>query len=330
MLRKSFEVMLVMMCDLTASGKRYGPTHWLIAGAVTGGVAVSLMTGPTSSSDDSRSVDGIMFLAGLLVLDGITSTFLVKLFKEPLTSKYDQLLYINLGSCIFSWFMLIASGRIAPAMDVALNSAPLWKYVAVSTSNVYAGTCQYEALKCITSPVQMLGKSFEVMLVMMCDLTVSGKRYGPTDWLIAGAVTGGVTVSLMTGPTSSSDDSRSVDGIMLLAGLLVLDGITSTFLEKLIKEPLTPKYDQMLYINLGSFIFPSFMMIASGRIACAMGFALNSAPLWNYVAVSTSNVYAGTCQYEAIKCIAPPVQMLEKSVEVMLVMMCDLTVSGKP
>ena len=73
--------------------------------------------GRTSSSDDSRSVDGIMLLAGLLVLDGSTSTFLENLFKEP------------------------------------------------------------------------------------C---------GPTDWLIVGAVTGGVTVSLMTGPTSSSDDSCSV------------------------------------------------------------------------------------------------------------------------
>ena len=57
----------------------------------------------------------------------------------------------------------------------------------------------------------MLEKGVEVMLVMMCVLTVSGKPCGPTDWLIVGAVTGDVTVSLMNGPTSSSDDSCSVD-----------------------------------------------------------------------------------------------------------------------
>ena len=56
---------------------------------------------------------------------------------------------------------------------------------------------------------------------------------------------------------------------MLLAGLLVLDGITSTFLENLVKEPLTPKYDQMLYINLGSCMAASppavLSLHASGR-----------------------------------------------------------------
>ena len=56
-------------------------------------------------------------------------------------------------------------------------------------SNVYAGTGQYEALKYVSSPVQVLGKSFKRMLVMVCGLTVSDKLYGATDWLIAGAVT---------------------------------------------------------------------------------------------------------------------------------------------
>eukprot|EP00450_Noctiluca_scintillans_P040043 CAMPEP_0194477246 /NCGR_PEP_ID=MMETSP0253-20130528/1026_1 /TAXON_ID=2966 /ORGANISM="Noctiluca scintillans" /LENGTH=120 /DNA_ID=CAMNT_0039316195 /DNA_START=59 /DNA_END=418 /DNA_ORIENTATION=+ len=46
------------------------------------------------------------------------------------------------------------------------NVAPLWKYVAISISNVYASTCQYEALKYVSFPVQMLGKSFKMMPVM--------------------------------------------------------------------------------------------------------------------------------------------------------------------
>ena len=69
-----------------------------------------------------------------------------------------------------------------------------------------------------------------------------------------GTVTGRVTGLLMTGPTSSSDDLCSVFGLMLLAGLLVLDGVTSTLLEELFMEPLASKYDRMLYINLGIFV----------------------------------------------------------------------------
>ena len=40
----------------------------------------------------------------------------MKLIKEPVTSKYNQMLYIKLGSCIyFLRFTLITSGRVTHA-----------------------------------------------------------------------------------------------------------------------------------------------------------------------------------------------------------------------
>merc|ERR1719324_1824241 len=84
------------------------------------------------------------------------------------------------------------------------NHAPLWKYLAISLSSVYASTCQYEALKYVSFPVQMLGKSFKMMPVMVWGMAISGKSYSWTDWLIAGAVTGGVTEFLMTGQINSA------------------------------------------------------------------------------------------------------------------------------
>merc|ERR1719442_308248 len=172
------------------------------------------------------------------------------------------------------------------------NSAPLWKYLAISFSNVYASTCQYEALKYVSFPVQMLGKSFKMMPVMVWGMIVSGKRYGATDWLIAAAVTGGVTEFLMTGPISSSDDeSSSVYGLLLLGGFLLLDGFTSTFQEKLFKEHVTSKYNQMLYINLGSCVISSFTLIASGRIGHAIAFATSHpAFAWDSMTLSGAAV----------------------------------------
>ena len=90
--------------------------------------------------------------------------------QVPVTSKYSQMLYSNLGSCIFSSFTLITSGRITHAVGVDLNSAPPWKYLAVSISNVYAGTYQYEAPKYVSFLVQMLGNNFKMMPVMACGL----------------------------------------------------------------------------------------------------------------------------------------------------------------
>ena len=54
-----------------------------------------------------------------------------------------------------------------------------------------------------------VGEELQMMPVMVCGLTVSGKIYGATAWLIAGAVMGSVSEFLMIGPTSSSNDSDS-------------------------------------------------------------------------------------------------------------------------
>merc|ERR1719326_829625 len=84
-----------------------------------------------------------------------------------------------------------------------VNKAPWWKYVAISVANVYASTCQYESLKYVSFPVQMLGKSFKMIPVMLWGIVIASKWYGVTDWIIALLVTGGVTEFLMTGPIDS-------------------------------------------------------------------------------------------------------------------------------
>jgi len=184
--------------------------------------------------------------------------------------------------------VLFAAVMVAVKGESFVNAAPLWKYLAISFSNVYASTCQYEALKYVSFPVQMLGKSFKMMPVMVWGMAVSGKRFSVGDWLIAFAVTGGVVEFLMTGPISSqSDQGNSSYGLMLLAGFLALDGFTSTFQEKLFKDHTTSKYNQMLYINLGSCVISSFTLFASGRIGAAVAFAF-AHPLFAQDAISLS------------------------------------------
>jgi len=112
--------------------------------------------------------------------------------------------------------------------------APWWKYLAISFSLVGASTCQYDALKYVSFPVQMLGKSFKMMPVMIWSMMISQKRYGLTDWLVALMVTVGVVQFLMFGPISSpTNRGNSMYGLLLLLCFLPLDGFTSTFQEKL-------------------------------------------------------------------------------------------------
>merc|ERR1719517_87444 len=76
-------------------------------------------------------------------------------------------------------FALIMTGV---SRERFLWAAPLWKYFAISISNVAATTFQYEALKYVLFPVQMLGKSFKMMPVMFWGIVISKKRYNVIDW----------------------------------------------------------------------------------------------------------------------------------------------------
>merc|ERR1719379_2567078 len=90
----------------------------MVAAAVTAGVTEFLMTGSIAAphSQASDGIYGLLLLVGFLLFDGFTSTFQEKLFKEHQTSKYNQMLYINLGSAFTSVISLMVTGGFAEAL----------------------------------------------------------------------------------------------------------------------------------------------------------------------------------------------------------------------
>lgn len=183
------------------------------------------------------------------------------------------LIFLNrVAAVIFSLFMAIQH------KEQLENTAPLWKYLVVSLANVFASSCQYEALKYVSFAVQMLGKSFKMMPVMIWGMLINNKSYTWQDWLIAAAVTGGVTEFLMTGPTNpNNSQGNSVKGILLLVLFLAFDGLTSAMQEKLFKEHQTSKFNQMFYINsLSSFVSLS-TLLTTGQLLPSFSFFFSHA-----------------------------------------------------
>jgi len=175
----------------------------------------------------------------------------------------------RVANCVFALMMIAA--RCEPIHW----TAPLWKYMAISLSNVLASMCQYEALKYVIFPVQMLGKSFKMMPVMIWGIIISGKKYGVIDWLIAAMVTFGVTEFLLTGPITHDDgpEASSLKGLLLIIGFLAFDGFTSTYQEHLFREYTVSKYNQILYINAASILTSSSILTVSGGFARSIEFA---------------------------------------------------------
>jgi len=195
---------------------------------------------------------------------GKTDTFEGEMFKASLFLVICN----RIVAILYAAFMTFLKG------ETFGPKAALWKYLAISFSNVAATYCQYEALKWVSFPVQMLGKSFKMMPVMVWSILISGKKYELKDWLIAGGVTWGVTQFLLTGSIKSKhgDKDSSVYGLLLMVGFLGCDGFTSTFQEKVFRDCQTTKYNQMMYVNSGSLVVSGCSFLVSGAAPSTIAF----------------------------------------------------------
>jgi len=208
-------------------------------------------------------------IIGTLVVYGVQQEKIMQVpYSGELFTISAFLVFAN-RSCNFAFGLGMAFAK----GETLLPQAPFWKYLIISGSNVSATTCQYEALKYVSFAVQMLGKSFKMMPVMIWGILVSKKRYTLFDWLVAAAVTGGVTMFLLTGPISSPDEgSSSVKGLMLLVLFLALDGLTSTMQEQVFSQHKSSKYNQILWVNLFSAIVSFITLLVSQTLGPSLAF----------------------------------------------------------
>jgi adenosine 3'-phospho 5'-phosphosulfate transporter B2 len=181
----------------------------------------------------------------------------------------NRLVSMSIAACVLAWKRL----GVAPV-------APLPAYAAVSLSNVIATTCQYEALRYVSFPVQTLGKCGKMIPVMIWGRIIMGRRYGPSDYAVAAAVTAGATIFLLGGEVTSSASKHhgksagetSVYGLMLMGGYLGFDGFTSTFQDKLFKGYAMETYNQMLWVTACSACLSAAWLLGDSTMGDALAF----------------------------------------------------------
>jgi len=180
----------------------------------------------------------------------------------------------RLLSCVMACMILAyTKGNVQPV-------AGIHRYFAVSASNVVATTCQYEALKYLSFPVQTLGKCAKMIPVMIWGYMINQKRYVAQDYVIAAGVTLGCTMFALYGDVSSSaakhhgksGKDTSIYGIGLMLGYLGFDGFTSTFQDKLFKGYQMETYNQMLWVNLSSSFISAMWLFTDSAFFDAVAF----------------------------------------------------------
>jgi len=183
------------------------------------------------------------------------------------------------------------------------SSAPLWKCLAISFSNVAASTFQYDAMTHISFQLQTVGKGFKMIPVMLWGMVLTKKRYAVDDWLVAIFVTVGVSQFLLhANAATHHSTSNSLGGLMLLLLYLVLDGFTPSFQEKLFVDHAASKYSQMLYINFCSASVSFASLAFSDGLKTALSFCVvHPALLRDVILLSVAAVGGQWFIYSQIK-----------------------------
>lgn len=193
-------------------------------------------------------------------------------------------------------------------------SAPLYQFVFCSLSNILSSWCQYEALKYVNFPTQVLSKTFKIVPVMIMSRILLRKKYKPADYGCALALSLGMFIFLVNQPVNVSHQlqqqhqphnlsssyhyqnknlesppaTKQQDlggGTMLLSGLLLLslylafDSFTGNWQKSLFTRYQVTNWQMMAAVNLYSILLTLTSLYQLGNLTPALKMVAASRPL---------------------------------------------------
>jgi len=154
------------------------------------------------------------------------------------------------------------------------HKAPLFKYSYCSFSNIMSSWCQYEALKYVSFPTQVLAKATKIIPVMLMGKLVSNKTYERYEYLVAVLISLGMMAFLFgkDGSSDKADQSTTVSGLVILVGYMAFDAFTSNWQSALFKDYSMSSIQMMAGVNLFSCALTSVSLIQQGVFISALTF----------------------------------------------------------
>ncbi|XP_052770122.1 adenosine 3'-phospho 5'-phosphosulfate transporter 1-like isoform X1 [Mya arenaria] len=154
------------------------------------------------------------------------------------------------------------------------HTAPLFKYSFSSFSNIMSSWFQYEALKFVSFPTQVLAKASKVIPVMLMGKVVSKRTYEYHEYLTALMISFGVGVFLMTSQDVTHDSGRTttISGVIMLVGYMSFDSFTSNWQGELFRKYKMSSIQMMVGVNMFSCMLTSVALIEQGGFVECVAF----------------------------------------------------------
>lgn len=227
----------------------------------------------------------------------------------------------NIGQFKDSQFLVFVNRILAFAVALLYitatkqprHKAPLYKYSYCSFSNIMSSWCQYEALKFISFPTQVLAKASKIIPVMAMGWIVSKKTYQKYEYAVALLISFGMFMFLSGSPGSVStkgenSSSTTFSGFILLVGYMASDAFTSNWQKELFDQYKISPIQCMCGVNLFSCLLTSVSLVQQGAFFGSLVF-MSQYPSFTFdcIILSFCSAFGQLFIYHTIKVFGPVV-----------------------
>lgn len=174
---------------------------------------------------------------------------------------------------------LVVAGMYLSLVPQPRHRAPFYKYSFSSISNTLSSWCQYEALKFVSFPTQVLAKASKVIPVMLMGKVVSNRTYPWHEYFTAGLLSVGVGTFLLAADPSTEEHTTETTfaGVVILIGYMAFDSFTSNWQSEIFKTYKVTSIQMMFGINLFSCILTIGSLLFRGAFFSSVIFLFTHA-----------------------------------------------------
>lgn len=238
----------------------------------------------SSNVTQSRTIlqDALLLLFYFVCLQVSFLTWGV-LQEKVMTQKYENTKG-DIGHFTDSQFLVfvnrilafLLSGFVVLCRRQPSHKAPLYKYVYCSLSNILSSWCQYEALKYVSFPHQVLAKAAKTIPVMIMGKLISKTKYESYEYIAALILSVGMLFFMLdTGNDHKGSSVTTLSGLILLCSYIAFDSFTSNWQGSLFKQYHMKPVQMMCGVNLFSCIFTAISLMQQGGFLKSFTFMID-------------------------------------------------------
>ena len=283
--------------------------------------AIASLFDDTTFNQEEATKKEVLSRLGVCVA-GLLISFLVwgVLQERMLTKPYDGDYFTSSYGLVFLNRLggFLISGALLYVFAPPGNNAIAYRFAFPSVSNMLSSWCQYEALKYVSFPTQMLFKCFKLFPIMVMGKFLGNKAYPAYDYGVAAAIGVGIAVfSVATEDLEIGQDAigrvenvgGTVCGIVLLLFFLLFDSFTGQYQARLFNEhPDISPYHMMFAVNTFSMVFSLITLVHSDELQPAVDFVVSHPAMHIHLVVfSLCSTVGQLFIFKTIKAFGPVV-----------------------